>query len=419
MPIPRRLLLLKDYGGLSLEEATMFRSYTNRVRRLLEHAENLAQAEWNFAFEVFHNLSPDALGAELYPFYRALFDVTSYYQHNTAGIAKFTNDLIGKLGPSANLKTELHLKNLPGALLGVRGYQWVGKNEDDVTTDVVNRISDTLVFAELKSRVDSGCTAGRREIWETKFLKMVEHIIGNKMLYAFGEKQESLFRLLKNSGVNCVEMYLGILFNIKGDFATVADDRSYICYGGMAQGYQRTLEFLNQNGIPYKKVVPTDATIEDFLVQFKHNGLTVKLGAEYANAVIDRLFKGKGADLSTLRSIIDPLIYDDLWLSQLLAVSERSLLFSCGNNYLLSISNILDKAPQLTQSIFTWKHIRYSQPNEALILLHQITNEVVHNANLKALPTPIMVILMQSYLRQYTTEDYIADILQVLASVKR
>ena len=225
--------------------------------------------------------------------------------------------------------------------------------------------------------------------------------------------------MLKNLGMNRIEMYFGVLFGIKGNFATVEDDQSYICYGGMAQGYQRTLEFLNQNGIPYKKVVPTDATIEDFLVQFKHNGITVKLGAEYANAVIDKLFKGKGADLSTLRSIIDPLIYDDLWLSQLLAVSERSLLFSFNNNYLLSINSILEKDHRLAQALLDWKNIRYSQPNQALVFLNQLIDKVQHKGDLKTLPAPIMVILMQSYLEQYTTEDYIGDILQVLASAKQ
>lgn len=418
MPVLRRLLLLKDYRNLPTEEAAMFRSYTNRVGKLLEYAKNPAQAAWNFSFEIFHNLTPNAFQSkELYSFYRALFDVTSYYQHNTAGVPKFINSLLGKLGPSGNLKTELHLKNLPNTLLGHGGYQWTGANADDVTTDVVNRIGNNLVFAELKNRVDSGCTAGRREIWETKFLKIIEHIVRNKMLYALGTKKDSLPNMLKHGGINCVEMYLGILFDIKGESATVAKDKAYICYGGMVQGYQRILEFLRRNNIRYNEVTPADTTIEDLLVEFQCNGLTVKLGAEYGNAVIDKLFKGKGADLSTLKSTIDSITYDDLWLSQLLAVSERSLLLSFGNNYVSNITNILGKDLKLAQSILIWKDIRYNQPNKAFALLNEIVDGVERQPNLQALPIPIMVVFMQSYLKQYTIKDYIGDIIQILASV--
>lgn len=415
MPVLRRLLLLRDYGDLPPEEKAMFRSYEGRVSKLLEYAEDPVRTEWSFAFEGFHNLTPNVL-AELYPLYRALFDVSSYYQHNTAGVAVFLNSLVSKLGPSQNLRTELDLKHLPDMLL-ISGHQWIGKREDNVTTDVVNRIGDTLVFIEFKSRIDTGCTAGRREVWETKFLKIIQHIVENKMLYTFGTRRESLSDVLKNGGINCIEMYLGILFDIKGNFATVTKDKDYICYGGMVQGYERVLSFLDGKRIHYKKVTPSDDTIEDLLVEFGGNGLTVRLGAEYANGVIDKLFKGKGADLSTLRSVTDSLVYDDLWLSQLLAISERSLLFSHGNNYLLTISSILERDLRLNQSLLTFKNIRYSQPNKALVILNQIIAEVQHKGNLKALPTPIMVILTQSYLKQYTVEDYIADIIQVLASV--
>lgn len=418
MPILRQLLLLKDYSNLPNEQAAMFRSYRNRVEKLLDYAKNPTQAEWNPNFEIFHNLTPSVFQSQdLYSFYRALFDVTSYYQHNTAGVPKFINSLLGKLGPAGNLKTELHLKNLPNTLTGPSGYQWTGANADDVTTDVVNQIGSNLIFVELKNRIDSGCTAGRREIWETKFLKIIEHIVSNKMLYTLDTKKASLPNMLKHGGINCFELYLGVLFDMKGESATLAKDKAYICYGGMVQGYQRILQFLKQNNIHYKEVVPADTTIEDLLVEFSCNGLTVKLGAEYGNAVIDRLFKGAGANLSTLKSTIDSIIYDDLWLSQLLAVSERSLLLNLGNNYLLTIKDTLTKDLSIYQAFLTWRDIRYKKPNESLELLNQIVTKVECKANLKALPIPIMVTLMQYHLKQYTVKDYIGDIIQVLASV--
>ena len=419
MPILRRLLLLKDYNNLPDEQAAMFRTYRNRVEKLLNYTKNPTQAEWNPNFEIYHNLAPNIFQSQgLYSFYKALFDVTSYYQNNKAGVPKFINSLIAKLGPAGNLQTELHLKNLPNKMLGHSGCQWIGGNADDVTTDVVNRIGNSLVFVELKNRVDSGCTAGRREIWESKFLKILDHIVNNKNLYALGTKKESLSSILKRGTISRIEIYLGILFDIQGKSATVATDKAFaLCYGGMVQGYRRTLEFLANNNISYNELTPADCSVEDLLVEFSCNGLTIKLGAEYGNAVTDKLFNGQGANLSTLKSTIQSLTYDDLWLSQLLAISERSLLLSSSNNYLLSINDLLSKDLMIYQNVLTWKDIRYKQPNEALQLLENIVNEVEHKINLKSLPIPIMVILMQFYLKQYTVKDYIGDIIQVLASV--
>ena len=161
-------------------------------------------------------MTPENLNIkELHAFYRALFDVTSYYQHNTAGIAKFGNALINKLGPPGNLVPELHLKDLPSKLLGETGYKWIGTDDGDVTTDVVNRIKNSVIFLEFKFRVDSGCTAGRREVWETKFLKIVQHIVTDKKLFAKGSECQSLSEVLKNAGINAVELYIGILFDIE------------------------------------------------------------------------------------------------------------------------------------------------------------------------------------------------------------
>ena len=48
MPILRRLLLLKDYNNLPDEQAAMFRTYRNRVEKLLNYTKNPTQAESNY-----------------------------------------------------------------------------------------------------------------------------------------------------------------------------------------------------------------------------------------------------------------------------------------------------------------------------------------------------------------------------------
>lgn len=417
MPTLRRLLLLKEYSVLTPEEQTLYRSYKNRVVSLIEYSKNPLYAEWSFPFEIFHNLTPENLTPkELYGFYRALFDVTSYYQHDTAGIAKFGNALISNLGPAENLVTELHLKHLPSKLLGSSGYEWIGTAGDDVTTDIVNKVNGTLIFLEFKFRVDSGCTAGRREVWETKFLKIVQHIVTGKRLFRRGSTQQSLCEVLKRAGINTVEFYIGILFDIKGNPATVEEDKKFICFGGMRESYKRVLAYLSQNDIKYREIKPSDPNTEAFLIEFDFNGIKVKMGAKYANSAIDSLFKGKGKDLASVKMLINSLIYDDLWLSQLVAISERSILLTCENNYLISIENLLKSDLNIRKKAKKFSQIRYAQEEKALEILEDLVQTIMKNYKNRFvnLPIPIMVLLMQAYAKDYSLEDYVADIVQLL-----
>lgn len=420
MPILRRLLLLKNYADLTPEEMTLYRSYKNRVTSLVEYARNPVRAEWSFPVEIFHNLTPENLSVrELYALYRAIFDVTSYYQHNTAGIAKFGNVIISKLGPPENLVTELHLKNLPSKLLGDTASKWIGTGDDDVTTDVVNKVKDSVIFMEFKFRVDSGCTAGRREVWETKFLKIIQHVVTGKRLFAKGSRRLSLSEVLKDKGIHVIELYIGILFGIKGNFATVSEDQSFICYGGMQESYQRIKTYLNQNNIQYRELTPTEPETEAFLLEFTSNDITVKIGAKYANSAIDSLFKGKGKYLSSIKAMIDSLIYDDLWLSQLLAISERAILLSHNNNYLLTIENLLKSEKKLRKDGKLFIEIRQSRPNDALTVLTSLTQKILkgYKSKFDGLPIPPTLLLIQAYLEKYKIEDYIADIIQILLSI--
>jgi hypothetical protein len=417
MVILRRLLLIKDYSSLTPEEKTLYRSYKNRVTNLIEYAKNPARAEWSFPVEIFHNLTPENfIVKELCSFYRALFDVTSYYQHNTAGIAKFGNVLISKLGSSENLFTELHLKDLPSKLLGDTKYEWIGADDDDITTDVVNKVGDTLIFFEFKFRVDSGCTAGRREVWEAKFLKIIQHIIDGKKLFKKDSTQQSLYEILKKAKINTVELYIGILFDTKGNPATVEEDKKFICFGGMQKSYQRVLTYLNQNNVKYREIKPINPSTEIFLSEFDFNDIKVKMGAKYANSAIDGLFKGKGNDLATIKSLIDSLIYDDLWLSQLIAISERSILLLYENNYLLTIEDLLRSDSSVRMKAKLFSQIRYTQKERALETLIELVEIITknHKDRLTNFPKPIVLQLMQSYTEDYSLEDYIADIVQVL-----
>jgi len=66
--------------------------------------------------------------------------------------------------------------------------------------------------------------------------------------------------------------------------------------------------------------------------------------AVYGNEVIKNLFLGKQKyDIKYLKILLEEMLYDDLWLGQILTLSERAILdqnfkrYKNLNNYVLSI----------------------------------------------------------------------------------
>jgi hypothetical protein len=418
----RRLLLLADYDRLTEEEQVLFRSYRNRVERLIEYMEDPVRAEWNFAYEIFHNIAPTSFqDKQSWSFYRDLIDVTSYYQANKAGPEKFVNTLLSKLGPSEKLRIPLKLSQLP-ALLDVGDCTWVGTPQDDVTFDVGNAIDNSLVLLEFKMRIDSGCTAGRKEILEAKFLPTLQHLVHGKELYSLGNGRITLVELLRRSRIRSMEMYLSVLFDLRGEEATEESDKQFICYSAMVTSFQRIEDFLNQNKTGLKRLKPNKLGKEGFLSEFVTNGIAIRLGTKYGNAAVEELFKGKGSAISTLKETIGSLVYDDLWVAQLIAISERSILLQQSDlkNYLVVIKKIIETDFMLSQKVRQFTALRYSNEAKARDFLNEIINEIKTKAanDLAKLPKPIMVGLLGQYVK-YDLNDYLADIFQMLSSIMK
>ena len=85
-----------------------------------------------------------------------------------------------------------------------------------------------------------------------------------------------------------------------------------------------------------------DSLVDDekLQVEAKHkpSDITIKCGALYGDKVTEKLFRQRipVSDLLLLR-------YDDIWLSQLIAISERANLLRFGKNYTTTFREILTR----------------------------------------------------------------------------
>ena len=401
MRIRRLLICTKPRNEI---EESLKRMYLKRVQEMFKRTLSM-DSIFNVFDEVFHGLSQSSVVSEnLYSFYESLLTITSYYQHSQAGRGSLIAKLMEELGATEKMEFEFALMKLPQWL-----EQDVKLEESELTKqkfDIVNKSEDNLAFCELKMKVYSGCTAGRVELME-KFNKFTKLIIDN----------QSFRNCIKNAGIKNVFLIGGILFDIQGEPASTQKDKEWgICYNGLIRGKNDIIKTLKDKNIQYKvdeEKLPEKA----FLIEFEVDNIKVNIIAVYGNEVIKSLFVGKQKyDIEHFKKQLEEMLYDDLWLAQIITMSERALLdqnFKKNknlNNYVLSFLRNNELLSEL-------KNFQLSRNNKTL---EEVTDRAIemikqYDKNLLNIsPTPAEIIIKSSG-EDYNIKDYVADIIQFLS----
>ncbi|MEW5692672.1 MAG: hypothetical protein AB1765_05200 [Candidatus Hydrogenedentota bacterium] len=385
-------------------EKGLKRMYLKRVQEMFKRTLSM-ESIFNIFDEVFHGLSQASVVSEnLYSFYESLLTITSYYQHSQAGRGSLIAKLLEELGTSEKMEFEFALMKLS---------QWLGQTikleESELTKqkfDIVNKTNDNLAFCELKMKVYSGCTAGRVELME-KFNKFTKLIIEN----------QSFRNCIKNAGIRNVFLIGGILFDIQGEPATTQKDEEWgICYNGLLRGKNDIIKTLKDKNVQHnvdEEKLPEKA----FLIKFIIDGIHVNIIAVYGNEVIKSLFVGKQKyDIEHFKKQLEEMLYDDLWLGQIITMSERAVLdqnFKKNKNLNNYVISILKNERMLSEV----KKFRVSRSGK---ILGEVTDRVIelikqYDKNLLDIsPTPAEIIIKSSG-ENYNIRDYVADIIQFLS----
>jgi hypothetical protein len=145
--------------------------------------------------------------------------------------------------------------------------------------------------------------------------------------------------------------------------------------------------------------------------------IKVNILAVYGDEVIKRLFVGKQKyTIEHFKNQLEGILYDDLWLGQIITISERTVLelnFKKNkklNNYVISIL----KSKEILEEIKNF------QQDRTIEKLEEITRRVLkiidqNDKNLSSIsPTPAEMMIVV-YDKNYKREDYVADIIQFLS----
>jgi hypothetical protein len=399
----RKLLICTDPSNEI--EAALKRMYLRRVQEMFKKTLS-SESPFNLFDEVFHGLAHLSNENEILSSdYESLLTITSYYQHSQAGRGSLVAKLLERLGTTEKIEFEYPLLKIPKLL-----QQNISLTESELTKqkfDIVNKSGENLVLCELKMRVYSGCTAGRIELME-KFNKCTRLII-----------QDQNFRnCLKNGGIRKVFLVGGVLFDTQGDPATSKKDEQFgICYNGLIRGKDDILHTLRNARVPHN-VDDSKAPERAFLIEFTLDGIDVSILAVYGNEVIKSLFvNNQQHDINYFRKQLEDMLYDDLWLGQLITMSERAVLNQNLkknkklNNYITSIlrnkKTLLPEIAKFRQNrdIHTLKKVT----SKTMQLIHQ------HDMGLLSISPTLAEVIIKSSGVNYSTIDYVADIIQFLS----
>lgn len=378
--------------------------YLKRLREMFKRTLNM-ESTFNIFDEVFHGLSQVSLVSEnLYNFYESLLTITSYYQHSQSARGNLSAKLLKEFGTTEKMEFEFSLMKLPKLL-----EQDTKLKESELTKqkfDIVNKSGDNLAFCELKMKVYSGCTAGRIEVME-KFNKFTKLIIEN----------QSFRNCIKNAGIRNVFLISGVLFGIQGEPATVQMDKEWgICYNGLLRGKNDIIKTLDSKGILYK-IDDEESSKNGFLIEFIVDNINVNIIAAYGNEVIRNLFFGKQKyGIEHFKKQLEEILYDDLWLGQLIAISERTIL----NQNFKKNKNLNNYVTSILRNNEIMLEIKKFQLNKNIKTLEEVTDRTIEmikqydKSLLEIKPIPAEVII-KSFGQDYNIRDYVADIVQFLS----
>lgn len=393
--IKRNLLCIKKKENLDLGHLLLYKPYKNILSNFLELAIKKEAKDFDPVAKVYHGLL--SAPPEIRDYYEALLGVTSYYQASKGGRGRYIEKKLASsfefcsldiklsevplwlthpnLHKKRGIFTQQGLSPSEKSLIRAFHWDWVGKKDEETDLGSVIKDEKTMVLMEIKNRVDSGGTSARREIWTSQKLGVIfDYLIENKKTYRkheLGASDEFTFaEMLMHFDIRCLEMYIGILFDITDAPATIETDKSNGFYSSSKEGFNYLLNKIK--GSREFNIIRVDD--EKLIMEIEYNPSRMKIicGALYGDDVTEKLFRQRipVSDLLLLR-------YDDMWLSQLIAISERESLLKFGRNYTTIFNEIIQRdwdARRLYDEFIALEGPEESLKNLANFLLDKYTN---------------------------------------------
>jgi len=414
----RNFLCIKNSSTLDNSDLLLYKPYKNIIKKFFNLAINKDAITFDPVSRAFSGI--DSVDKNIKEYYEALLGVTSYYQASKGGRGKYIEKRFASISEFCTLNIQIKylplwlkyptivrkksifddsfLTQIEKQKLRLFDWDWIGTLNE--TTDLGNFLQKEkkIVFMELKNRVDSGGTAARREIWDTKFKNILSYFIENKYLFSDSKnKKYTLLDIYNNFNINKICLFLGILFGVDGKPATIESDRTQ----GFSSTNKEGLKFLNDYAEKSTKFKILDFDIDRFMLelQLKNSNFRIVIGAIYGNDIPIFLLN-KNINIENLLYVQ----FDDNWLTQLLAIEERKNLLKYNSNLLSIIKNTIESNYNIRVEFDRFISEEGNEKplmellKKLLIKLRNLNNDLIPNDRVK--------------------EEYISDLLYFYGSIE-
>lgn len=415
----RNLLCVKAKEKLDLGQKLLYEPYKNILENFKKLCTNINEKDFDPVAKVYDGLL--SVPSEIREYYEALLGVTSYYQHSQGGRGKYIEKKIASSFETCSLDIELSklpfwleypsihkkkgiftqegLSSEEKKILRTIEWDWLGNR--DVSTDIgsIIKYEGTMVLVELKNRVDTGGTAGRREIWTSeKFGIFIGYLNSNEKLFRKEDRDFSLAELLESFEIKTLEIYIGVLFDKGDNPATLQMDRINGFYSSSKQGFEYLQDLMRKSSTI--KIINEDPEKLQMELGLSYSNLKIKIGALYGNDITLKLFR-KNFPVSDLLL----LKYDDIWLSQLITIEERAMLLRYQKNFTTIFLDLLKRDRDLRIK-FDALIDSESGENELNAIVNYLLDKHPQIFEIKLLPD------------RKDKVEYLADIIQFLCAVE-
>lgn len=417
--VKRNLLCVKQKENLDLGHLILYEPYKKILINLRNLAIDISAKDFDPVSKVYDGLL--SAPREIKNYYESLLGITSYYSHSQGGRGKYIEKKIASSFDMCSLDFEL--KKLPflfehfdihkkkgiytmegltkeeKRLFRTSKWDWIGNR--NVTTDIstIIRTENTLILCELKNRVDTGGSAARREIWTSeKFGIYVNYLKSNEKIFKTNKKEYSLIEMLEYFNINRLEIYIGILFDITDNPATIQTDISNGFYSSSKQCYDNLVATISDTDIFH--IIENDDYNLSVNFSINRTELKVKIGALYGNEITSTIFRRQFPVSELLL-----LKYDDIWFSLLLSIDERTNLLKFKNNYTTTTLELVDRNRTLREKYYELINSECAEAFLETFVKYLIEN---YNENYNENMIP----------RGMNKELYLADIIQFLIATE-
>ena len=334
----RTMLILQDKKCLKEHEIWLYNAYEKILKNITRIASNSNSSMDPFASQYMGKNSVKTDSNH----YNSLLEITSYFWASKGGRGTLLQKIIAHLA-GKDAKQEVYLSDFLDELIeNNKTLNGEVSRKLRKKFDLINFEKNKIVILEIKNRVDSGGTAGRREAMG-KFFDICNNICDEVLVDTKSGDGYTIPKLLEKLEIKNFEMLMGLLYNVKGGEAKMSDDKEDGFYSeskSLVSKYE-------------SKHLDLERNPENLKINFKKDQINFVIQTVYGSDSTKRF--SETITLDNVSKSVFPKSWDDMWLAVNTGIEQRRILLEYKKNHIKVIQKLYSSNPDFKKELNKFK----------------------------------------------------------------